>query len=88
VVKEWEQWNYQPTAVLARSKIGIISEEADFLSTVMDSFTDYFQPLVRCINRLRRVVFPDGKRRKSPDETLYSQMAEILLDAMNDPQVA
>ena len=66
---------------------GTVSKEVDFLKKAMDHFTPCFQPLICCVNQLRKVVFLNGVRRDRPDEGLYDQMREVLLNAMHDPQV-
>ena len=85
---DFECWNYEDTSKLARLKKGIVDDEEDFLSTAEDNFTSYYQPLVPWVNRLRRVVFPGGIRRKDEDKQLYSQIKEILREAQKDPKVS
>ena len=80
-------WNYADTEELARSKKGMVDDEGDFLKIAEESFTTYFQPLIPWVNRLRRVVFPDGGRWKSENKRLYSQMKEILREARDDLEV-
>lgn len=55
-----------------------MDDEGDFLKIAEDNFISYFQPLIPWINRLRRVVFPDGGRWKSENKGLLFQMIEIL----------
>jgi len=50
-------------------------------------FTEYYKPLVPCLNRLKRVVFPEGRRWKSEDRELYARMKEIIREARKDPEV-
>ncbi|KAF2175149.1 hypothetical protein K469DRAFT_80264 [Zopfia rhizophila CBS 207.26] len=78
VVKRFDKWNYVDTEELAKIKKGIVGDERDFLKTVEATFTPYYQPLIPCVNRLRRKVFPDGKRWRDPNPTLYLEMEEIL----------
>ena len=66
---------------------GTVSDEEIFKNTVEKNFTLYHGPLIPWVNRLRRVVFPGGGRRKKEDLGLYSQMKDILTDARKDPQV-
>ncbi|PVH90119.1 hypothetical protein DM02DRAFT_548401, partial [Periconia macrospinosa] len=47
-------------------------------------FTPYFQPLIPCVNRLRRKVFPSGVRWRDPNPKLYLEMKEILQAAQDD----
>ncbi|KMU88425.1 hypothetical protein CIHG_06225 [Coccidioides immitis H538.4] len=83
-VEDFEQWNYMNTRDLAGAKKGVISDESDFLTTMDDYFTPYYQPLSRWVNRLRRVVFPNGGRWKEINPNLGSEMRKILQDAQED----
>ncbi|KAF3481541.1 uncharacterized protein GIQ15_04300 [Arthroderma uncinatum] len=87
VVEGFEDWNYMSTEKLAGVKKGAIDDEGDFLKSTAEHFTEYYQPLVPWVNRLRRVVFPNGRRWKTPDTSLYSAMREILRNAQEDPNV-
>lgn len=53
----------------------------------MEHFTEYYNPLIPWVNRLRRVIFPDSGRWKSENKRLYSQVKEVLRDARDDPKV-
>ncbi|GKU10252.1 unnamed protein product, partial [Fusarium langsethiae] len=75
---ELESWNYESDAKLVGSKKGVISDEEDFLKNAEDNFTPYYQPLIPWVNRLRRKTFPNGKRWKHEDLSLYSQMKQVL----------
>ncbi|GMG35949.1 unnamed protein product [Aspergillus oryzae] len=72
---------------LARSKQGIVADEEDFVKIVSELFLPYYQALVPWVNRLRRVVFPGGMRRKNDNTHLYGQMKNILQEAVSDPKV-
>ncbi|OAL73284.1 hypothetical protein A7D00_3059 [Trichophyton violaceum] len=87
VVEEFEDWNYMNTETLAGVKKGAIADEGDFLKSTAEHFTEYYQPLVPWVNRLRRVVFPNGGRWKTPNKDLYSAVREILRNAQEDPNV-
>ncbi|EGE08998.1 FunK1 protein kinase [Trichophyton equinum CBS 127.97] len=87
VVKEYNDWNYMSTEKLAELKKGKVGDERDFLKSTAAQFTDYYQPFVPWVNRLRRVVFPNGGRWKTPDKSLYSAMREILRNAQEDPDI-
>jgi hypothetical protein len=87
VVPKFEKWNYMHTNELAEIKSGIVVYESDFIKNITESFTPYYQPLVPWVNRLRKVVFPEGKRRGKKDRMLYSQMKEVLRKAQDDPNV-
>lgn len=50
------------TTMLGVLKKGVIIDEADFVMTAKDYFTEYYRPLIPCVNTLRRAVFPDGRR--------------------------
>ncbi|KAI9765136.1 MAG: hypothetical protein M1839_005614, partial [Geoglossum umbratile] len=86
-VSKFEKWNYMHTNELAEIKSGIVVYESDFIKNITESFTPYYQPLVPWVNRLRKVVFPEGKRRGKKDRMLYSQMKEVLRKAQDDPNV-
>jgi hypothetical protein len=88
VVDRFERWNYMDTEVLAGEKGGVIYEERDFLKIAQEYFTPYYQSPIPWVNKLRRVVFPDGKRWKKLDPSLYSNMKEILQVAQDDPKVS
>ncbi|KAI1322072.1 hypothetical protein F5Y16DRAFT_413488 [Xylariaceae sp. FL0255] len=60
------------TEELAKLKKGEVSDEGDFIKTV---------------NRLRKVVFPHGRRWEKDDLVLYFKMKEILREARKDPKV-
>ncbi|TQB71503.1 hypothetical protein MPDQ_007542 [Monascus purpureus] len=85
---DFDCWNYENDRKLAHSKKGIVVDEGDFLKIAEETFTSYYQPLVPWVNRLRRVVFPGGMRRKDEDTRLYTQIKEILRSATEDPKVS
>ena len=87
VVEQFEKWNYMDTEELAHSKKGIVADEADFLRIARDNFTLFYQSLTRCVNRLRRLVFPDGGRWKKSNSDLPRHMIEELERAREDPGV-
>ncbi|KAF1976060.1 hypothetical protein BU23DRAFT_588261 [Bimuria novae-zelandiae CBS 107.79] len=84
VVKRFDKWNYVDTEELAEIKKGIVGDERDFLKTVEGTFTPHYQPLIPYVNRLRREVFPDGRRWRDPNPKLYLSMKEILRAAQDD----
>ncbi|KAH8695741.1 hypothetical protein GQ44DRAFT_719331 [Phaeosphaeriaceae sp. PMI808] len=84
VVKRFEKWNYVDTEELAEIKKGIVGDESDFLKTLEANFTPYYKPIIPYINRLWRRVFPDGRRWRNPDPTLYAEMKEIPRAAQDD----
>jgi len=61
VVPEFDQWNYISMELLAKENKGQVSQEGDFLRSVEENFTLYYQPLIPWVNRLRKVVV--GKLR-------------------------
>jgi Fungal protein kinase len=87
IVPRFEKWNYVDMGELAELKKGTIADEGDFLKTAEENFTAYYQSLIPWVNRLRKVVFPGGGRRKKQDQTLYSLMKETLREAQQDPKV-
>ncbi|KMP10202.1 hypothetical protein CIRG_09883 [Coccidioides immitis RMSCC 2394] len=88
IVQQFEEWNYVHTEKLANEKKGVISDEGDFLRIAKDNFTPFYQPLIRCVNRLRRLAFPDGGRWKKLNSDLPRNMIEELERAREDPGVA
>jgi len=87
VVPQFDKWNSVDTEELAKLKLGTVSDEGIFNKTTTEHFTEYHKPLIPWLNRLRRVVFPEGRRWKSEDRELYSRMKEIIREARNDPKV-
>ncbi|KAL2005522.1 hypothetical protein VTN00DRAFT_2733 [Thermoascus crustaceus] len=85
---DFDSWNYEDDQKLALSKKGIVDDEGDFVSTADRYFTSYHKPLIPWVNKLRKVVFPNGTRRKDEDEQLYTHMKEILRNAREDPRVS
>ncbi|KAI0505695.1 hypothetical protein F5B22DRAFT_639754 [Xylaria bambusicola] len=50
-------------------------------------FTSYYQPLIPCVEALRKELFPDGgDRPRVPDPTLYDRMITVLQEAQRDPE--
>ncbi|EXK77771.1 hypothetical protein FOQG_17540 [Fusarium oxysporum f. sp. raphani 54005] len=86
-VPRFDKWNFMDTEELAISKTGVISNEGDFRRIMDGNFTSYYQPLIPWINRLRKVVFPNGGRWERQDSELYNWMREILQEAEKDPRV-
>ncbi|RSL43317.1 hypothetical protein CEP51_016378 [Fusarium floridanum] len=87
VVPNYDRWNYVDTDELAKLKKGEVSDEGDFIKTAEEYFTSYYQPFVPWVNRLRKVVFPNGRRWEKEDPGLYPRMQEILREAQEDPTV-
>ncbi|KAL7938254.1 hypothetical protein V8C35DRAFT_291397 [Trichoderma chlorosporum] len=87
VVPRFDKWNYLDTEDLASVKTGIIADEDDFQKMAEQNFAMYFQSLRPWINRLRKVVFPDGRRWKKPNPELYGSMQDLLRQAKEDAQV-
>jgi len=81
---EFEKWNYANMEELAELKSGLVSRERHFLNRITKAFTPYYQPLIPCVNKLRRAVFPMDKPWEKEDKTLYSRMKGILRAARKD----
>jgi hypothetical protein len=81
IVPRFDKWNYLDAEELAASKKGVVDDERDFLKTAEENFTLYYQPLIPCVNRLRRKVFPGGGRWRNPSLKLYDEMKNILRTA-------
>ncbi|KAJ5318440.1 hypothetical protein N7476_004860 [Penicillium atrosanguineum] len=84
VVEKFDEWNFRDTEALADLKKGAISDEADFVRSANVHFTKHYHPLIRCVNTLRKAVFPNGRRWTKEDTGLYDRMKEILRDARED----
>ena len=84
IVTRFDKWNYLDAEELADSKKGVVVDERDFLKTARTNFTPYYQPLIPCVNRLRRKVFPNGERWRDPSPQLYLDMKGILRAAQNE----
>ena len=82
---EYESWNYKDTKELAREKVGLVIEEDKFTN---ENFTAYCKPLIPCMQELRKVVFPEGKRWLREDRRLYSQMKSVLKRARKDLSIS
>ncbi|KKZ65096.1 hypothetical protein EMCG_01336 [[Emmonsia] crescens] len=87
VVERFDKWNYMNTEELGDAKKGVISDEGDFLRITEDNFTPYYQSLITFVNRLRRLVFPDGGRWKQLNSSLSQNMIEELQRAQNDSNI-
>ncbi|OAA64472.1 Protein kinase-like domain protein [Niveomyces insectorum RCEF 264] len=88
VVPRFENWSYVDTELLAEIKKGQVSHEGDFIRSIEEHFTPYYQPLIPWINRLRKVVFPNGGRWEREDTGLYARMREVLREAQRDAKVS
>jgi hypothetical protein len=84
VVARFDKWNFVDTEELASTKKGEISDEADFVRSANEYFTEYYQPLIPCVNALRKTVFPNGRRWAKEDTGLYDRMKQILRGARED----
>jgi hypothetical protein len=62
----------------------MVSEEDKFQEEMNENFSPYCKPLIPCMQELRKVVFPDGKRWLTEDTKLYSQMRAVLSKARED----
>lgn len=87
VVPEFDKWNYASTEELATLKKGEVSHEGDFIRAAEENFTPYYQPMVPWVNRLRKVVFPNGGRWEREEDGLYTRMKEVLAKAREDPSI-
>ncbi|OGM50853.1 hypothetical protein ABOM_000792 [Aspergillus bombycis] len=87
VVPRFDKWNYAETKELAEIKKGLVVDEADFIALATENFAEYYMPLIRWVNKLRKVVFPSGGRWKKENKELYRQMMDILQEARSDESV-
>jgi serine/threonine protein kinase len=84
VVQQFDKWNYADTEELAKLKLGTVSDNDIFRKTTQENFTEYYQPLLPCVNRLRKKIFPSGGRWREPNPKLYAEMKEILRTARDE----
>jgi hypothetical protein len=66
----YDLWNFVDMKELAKTKKGEVDDEGDFIRTVEENFTLYCQSLIPWVNRLRKVVFPDGRRQRKENQEL------------------
>ncbi|KAK1451060.1 hypothetical protein CCUS01_11237 [Colletotrichum cuscutae] len=82
----FDRWNYESDNTLAELKMGVVADEQYFLQKLTESFTSQYQPLVPWVNKLRREVFPSGRKWNRSEPGLYSFMRQVLDDAQKDPE--
>ncbi|KAI0865140.1 hypothetical protein F4860DRAFT_510303 [Xylaria cubensis] len=78
-----DTWNYMADLDLIHAKLGVINKAAK----TEGYFTPYYQPLIRWVNELRKVVFPDNTTWVEEDQLLYARMIAVLQEAQKDPDV-
>ena len=76
----YEQWNYAEPAVLANQKTGEMSN----FKREEKPYTEYCRPLVPCLEKLRKAIFPGRGEEKIEDERLYCSMISILTEARDE----
>ncbi|GFF93350.1 hypothetical protein IFM53868_07156 [Aspergillus udagawae] len=84
VIPRFDKWNYADMEELAEMKKGIVAHEGDFLKLASENFGEYYLPLKAWVNRLRKVVFPNGGRWEKENQMLASQMKDVLKAAVED----
>ncbi|KPM39101.1 hypothetical protein AK830_g7452 [Neonectria ditissima] len=84
VVPRFDKWNYADTEDLAGLKMVVVSGEDIYRKTAMEFFTDYYKTLIPAVDRLRRVVFPQGVRWKREVNYLHASMRANLRTAWED----
>jgi hypothetical protein len=84
VIPRFDKWNYADMEELAEMKKGIVAHEGDFLKLASENFGEYYQPLKAWVNRLRKVLFPNGGRWEKENQMLASQMKDVLQAAVED----
>ena len=87
IVPRFDKWNYMDTEELAKLKVGEVAHESYFIKSAEGTFTPYYQSLIPWVNRLRKVVFPNGRTFERDDPELYYRMKEVLRKAQEDPKV-
>ena len=81
---EYESWNFEPTKKLAREKAGLVGEEDKFDKDINENFTPYCTSLIPCIQKLRKVAFPKGRRWLTENRRLYTDMKRVLEEAVKE----
>ncbi|KAL7922846.1 serine/threonine-protein kinase Sgk2 [Trichoderma austrokoningii] len=76
---EFDEWNHAKDDNLAGMKVLLTLSSERFCKRAEAIFTPFYAPLIPVMDRLRAVVFPDGKPWEQINEGLYSAMREILL---------
>lgn len=71
VVLRFEEWNYVDMERLTHLKKRIVSDEGDVKETMDVNLTLYYYSLRPWMNRLRKVVFPNGRKWNRADLKLY-----------------
>ncbi|RFU27831.1 hypothetical protein B7463_g8503, partial [Scytalidium lignicola] len=87
IVLRYDKWLYLIDADLATEKAEEVQNEECFLQNAANNFTTTYQPLIPWLNKLRKVLFPNGERRSTLDMGLYDEMQKILKEAQTDPNV-
>ena len=76
-VETFGDWNCTPIETVALLKSGLVMP--DFFETKLTQhITNYCYPMLSLMKKMWTVVFPNGKRYKHEDYTLYSQMRTVL----------
>lgn len=60
----------------------------DFITAAEKNFTLYYKSIVYWVNKLRKVVFPNGRRWEREDNGLYTRIRGVLEDARKDPRIS
>ncbi|KAL8354439.1 hypothetical protein RB601_004028 [Gaeumannomyces tritici] len=87
VVPRFEKWDYMDMKELATLKLGTVCDARLFDRTMVEYFSEYYQPLIPWVGQLRGAVFPGGKKWKREDAGLYARMRGICKEASKDPKV-
>ncbi|KAI9777078.1 MAG: hypothetical protein M1816_004916, partial [Peltula sp. TS41687] len=83
-IEMFEEWNYKSPEIGADSKKSVVDEEEDFNRKTEVYFTTYCKDLIPCMKELREIVFPGGKRWKTEDHSLYSQVKAVIEKARDN----
>ena len=70
IINRFNKWNSIDIEELAKIKKGEVDNKGDFFKGVGNNFLPYYQPLIPQVNRLRKVVFLGGRRRKGNNKKL------------------
>ncbi|KAI1738481.1 hypothetical protein F4680DRAFT_459790 [Xylaria scruposa] len=82
-----DSWHYKNDDELVDAKRDMNYGTRTFEQRARKHFSSYYQPLIPCVEALRKEVFPYGALPSDPDPTLYNRMITVLQEAQKDSRV-
>ncbi|KAI5861527.1 hypothetical protein GGS23DRAFT_575496 [Durotheca rogersii] len=81
-VHKFEKWNREPDpAEVASMKIGLIAMDQNFDRITGECCTEYYEPLIPCLCKLRRIIFPGGNVWIQENLGVYKAVQDVLREA-------